>query len=533
MQKLKNDDGLFPIISTGDNAFTSISLVKECNLVKNKSKFCIMEMEPTQYDYKSEKNKLLKGDDVSLEKEHFFIMCTLEEVNYNKPSKNSSESFTVILKDHIEPNDYEIYKRNNVRSKSSNLLNIEEFNNKILKENDIKLCIQSQVFDYIFFRNKESTDDTMNHSDSILDNDLKDLKDKDEELNILRQIIVDRGILFFRMSPNDKTKLIQLFKKQNPNNIVAMCGDGANDCSALISADVGISLKSRENIIMTSHLMAKTKSIAVINDIINIGKACYENSTIILKILLVYSEIKICSKCLLKIYNDNLARDQYFYLDCIIILFGCCLMSFSDPNYKIEEKSFSKLLISKVYLISIIGHSIIQISTLIIYFFCIIEKEEYYFTDQKNNGEERDLYSDNKTSLNSYIFFFNANQCLSMVFLLNYYSKVFKSRIFIIYIILVFIILSEMMSLGNFEEGIFKAGFIKFVELNSEGTNSQYSRLILFAFCFGNFLLTLAWELLLNWILKLNYNKFLQNEEEKVSKRIKNNYRQKSVINIR
>ena len=377
----------------------------------------------------------------------------------------------------------------------------------------------------------------MNHSDSILDNDLKDFKDKDEELNILRQIIVDRGILFFRMSPNDKTKLIQLFKKQNPNNIVAMCGDGANDCSALISADVGISLKSRENIIMTSHLMAKTKSIAVINDIINIGKACYENSTIILKILLVYSEIKICSKCLLKIYNDNLARDQYFYLDCIIILFGCCLMSFSDPNYKIEEKSFSKLLISKVYLISIIGHSIIQISTLIIYFFCIIEKEEYYFTDQKNNGEERDLYSDNKTSLNSYIFFFNANQCLSMVFLLNYYSKckqsVFKSRIFIIYIILVFIILSEMMSLGNFEEGIFKAGFIKFVELNSEGTNSQYSRLILFAFCFGNFLLTLAWELLLNWILKLNYNKFLQNEEEKVSKRIKNNYRQKSVINIR
>jgi hypothetical protein len=28
---------------------------------------------------------------------------------------------------------------------------------------------------------------------------------------------------------------------------------------------------------MTSHLMAKTKSIAIINDIINIGKACYEN----------------------------------------------------------------------------------------------------------------------------------------------------------------------------------------------------------------------------------------------------------------
>ena len=44
--------------------------------------------------------------------------------------------------------------------------------------------------------------------------------------------------------------------------------DSANDCSALISADVGISLKSRENIIMISHLMAKTKSIEIINDIL-------------------------------------------------------------------------------------------------------------------------------------------------------------------------------------------------------------------------------------------------------------------------
>ena len=140
------------------------------------------------------------------------------------------------------------------------------------------------------------------------------------------------------MNPNDKTKLVQLFKKQDPNNIIAMCGDGANDCSALISADVGISLKSRENIIMTSHLMAKTKSISIINDILNIGKACYENSTIILKILLIYSEIKTASRCLMKRKNDNMTKDQYFYIDCIIILFGCLLMSTSDPDYKIKKK---------------------------------------------------------------------------------------------------------------------------------------------------------------------------------------------------
>ena len=523
LQKLKND-GLFPIISTGDNAFTSISLVKECNLVKNNSKFCIMEMDSSNLD-DNKKDKKSKNININ---QHGFIQCTLEEVNYDKPSKNSTETFAVVLSNKIEPNDYEIYNRSNFRNKSSSLLNIGEFNNKILRENDMKLCIHSQVFDYIFFHDKEGSNDN-NKRESLQETNLKE--EKDEELNLLRQIIVDRGILFFRMSPNDKAKLIQLFKKQNPNNIVAMCGDGANDCSALISADVGVSLKSRENIIMTSHLMAKTKSIAVINDIISIGKACYENSNIILKILLVYSEIKICSRCLLKIYNDNLTKGQYFYLDCFIILFGCCLMSISSPNYKIKEKTYSRLLISKIYLISIIGHSIIQLGLLIIYFFCIIENEEYYFDDQyEKNQIDRDLYSDNKTALNSYLFYFNSNQCLTMVFLLNFFSKckqsVLKGRLFITYIILVFIVLSEILSLGNFEVGIFKAELVKFVQLNSEGTNSQYSRLILLAFCVGNFFITMIWEFFINWIMELYYCKFVESKDEKVSKKNKRNFKQ-------
>ena len=62
LQKLKND-GLFPIISTGDNAFTSISLVKECNLVKNNSKFCIMEMDMDQFNV-DEKKKFILGKEI-------------------------------------------------------------------------------------------------------------------------------------------------------------------------------------------------------------------------------------------------------------------------------------------------------------------------------------------------------------------------------------------------------------------------------------------------------------------------------------
>ena len=536
LQELKND-GLFPIISTGDNAFTSISLVKECNLLKNNSKFCIMDMDLSQLNL-DEKKKIYFGERNSkfaAPRKNIFLDCIFETVNYDKPSKYTNQTYTVALSDKIGPNDYEIFEGRN-KNKNNDLLYIGEFNNKILKENDMKLCIHSHVFDFIFFRNKEGLSVNEDLLDNYSDKDSK--SEKDEELNILRQIIVDRGILFFRMNPNDKTKLVQLFKKQNPNNIVAMCGDGANDCSALISADVGVSLKSRENIIMTSHLMAKTKSIAIITDIINIGKACYENSTIILKILLIYSEIKTCSRCLLKTYNDNLTINQYFYLDCIIILFGCCLMSFSDPNYKVREKTFSKLLINKIYLISIIGHSISQLGLLIAYFFCIIKPNEYYF--KKANNEQKinnNIYTNNITIANSYIFFFNSVQCLSLVFMLNYFSiskqSVFKSRIFTIYLIIICLTLTEILSLDNYGLGIINIRIVKFVELDNEGTISQNSRIILFIFCLATFVISMIWEFFLNWFFSINYTKYLQKEDEKVSKKLKNTYRQKSMKNLR
>ena len=534
LQKLKND-GLFPIISTGDNAFTSISLVKECNLVKNNSKFCIMDMDLSQLNLDEKKNIYFgeRNSKFAAPRKNIFLNCTFETVNYDEPSKYSNQTYTVVLNDKIELDDYEMFQGKN--NKKNNLLLIGEFNNKLLKENDLKLCIHSHVFDFIFFRNKEG----LSVNEDLLDNfSENNSNEKDEELNILRQIIVDRGILFFRMNPNDKTKLVQLFKKQNPNNIVAMCGDGANDCSALISADVGVSLKSRENIIMTSHLMAKTKSIAIINDIINIGKACYENSTIILKILLIYSEIKTCSRCLLKKYNDNLTINQYFYLDCIIILCGCCLMSFSDPNYKIKEKTFSKLLVNKIYLISIIGHSISQLGLLIIYFFCIIDQNELYFKKDINNENINDnIYSNNITIANSYIFYFNSVQCLSLVFMLNYFSickqSLFKSRIFTLYLIVISLTLTEFLSLDNFGVGILNIGIVKFIELDNEGINSQNSRIILFLFCLGTFILAMIWEFFLNWFFSINYSKYLRKEDEKVSKKLKHSYRQKSMVNFR
>lgn len=46
------------------------------------------------------------------------------------------------------------------------------------------------------------------------------------------------------MHPDEKAELVNLLKARN--FITGMCGDGANDCAALRTADVGVSLSDTE-----------------------------------------------------------------------------------------------------------------------------------------------------------------------------------------------------------------------------------------------------------------------------------------------
>ena len=55
--------------------------------------------------------------------------------------------------------------------------------------------------------------------------------------NLLPLIIV-RATIFARMSPDQKTQLIESL--QEVDYIVGMCGDGANDCGALKAAHIGV-----------------------------------------------------------------------------------------------------------------------------------------------------------------------------------------------------------------------------------------------------------------------------------------------------
>jgi len=142
---------------------------------------------------------------------------------------------------------------------------------------------------------------------------------------LIPKFITEKTRIFYRMSPDDKVKLINFFKL-DPNAVVCMCGDGANDCGALLSADIGISLNDFQSTKrITSHFSYRYDSIKCIEIILRNGRACFENNIMILKYIILYSalQLTICL-CLLSIDRD-MSDEQYFFQDCLISLISCIL----------------------------------------------------------------------------------------------------------------------------------------------------------------------------------------------------------------
>lgn len=55
--------------------------------------------------------------------------------------------------------------------------------------------------------------------------------------------MLEKAQVFARMRPEEKAQLIIQLQESDRKALVGMCGDGANDCGALKTANVGISLR--------------------------------------------------------------------------------------------------------------------------------------------------------------------------------------------------------------------------------------------------------------------------------------------------
>ena len=88
--------------------------------------------------------------------------------------------------------------------------------------------------------------------------------------------IIKRASVYARMTPEQKAELIQLLKdhgRDGEENLVGMCGDGANDCGALKMADAGVSLSDTEASI-AAPFSSKVQDIACTTTLLREGRGC-------------------------------------------------------------------------------------------------------------------------------------------------------------------------------------------------------------------------------------------------------------------
>jgi len=157
------------------------------------------------------------------------------------------------------------------------------------------------------------------HSDdfelAISGTDYHYLKDNASERSFHK--ILMKCQIYARMTPVLKKTLVEEY--QDLGYCVGMCGDGANDCSALKAADVGLSLSESEASV-AAPFTSQNANVSGVLRLIREGRAALVTSLSCFKYMALYAMIQTCTVTMLYSLNSNLADFQFLYIDLVLIL---------------------------------------------------------------------------------------------------------------------------------------------------------------------------------------------------------------------
>ncbi|KAJ2333129.1 hypothetical protein GGH91_006011, partial [Coemansia sp. RSA 2671] len=162
-----------------------------------------------------------------------------------------------------------------------------------------------------------------------------------------------RAAVYARMSPEQKAEMIE--QMQELGYITGFCGDGANDCGALKSADVGLSLSEAEASV-AAPFTSRIDNITCVTRLLKEGRCSIATSFGCFKYMALYSMIQFTTCCLLYVYNVNLTDGEYLYVDLFTILPVAICMDRARPFKRLVPKRPSASLTSKKVLASLLGN---------------------------------------------------------------------------------------------------------------------------------------------------------------------------------
>ena len=151
-----------------------------------------------------------------------------------------------------------------------------------------------------------------------------------------------------------------------------MCGDGANDCIALKTANIGVSLSEAEAS-LAAPFLSKVTDISCIDILLRFiflyksslwvreGRAALTTSFQCFKYMALYSVIQSATVTSLYKQGSNLTQRQFLFIDLIFIIPLAVTMSYTKAYHKISKMRPTSSLVSIPVLASVLGQVAIQV----------------------------------------------------------------------------------------------------------------------------------------------------------------------------
>ncbi|CAF0752314.1 unnamed protein product [Brachionus calyciflorus] len=370
INELKNA-GLATVMVTGDNLLTALCVGRKCGIVPKNNKVIFVEAHPPEEPHEEQ-----------------------DQVNINSRTVPARIEWK-LAEDSIDLDnmDVDLHTTSTININNNNDINNTSYQNTYP---DIQTVID--------FTGKSSFTFAMTgHSFGALRKYFPEVFEK----------VLLNGAIYARMSPDQKAQLVEHLISIGYG--VSMCGDGANDCSALKAAHVGISLSEAEASV-ASPFTSKIQNISCVPEVIKEGRAALVTSFGVFKYMALYSMIQFISVLILYAYMTNLADPQFLYVDLFLITPVAVFMSANKAYEKISVKRPLGSLVGFVNICSII-FQIILVGIFQVGIIAYVSVQPWYV---RNKGDPDHFKKNNKSMEGTAIFLISTFQYVVMAFV---YSK--------------------------------------------------------------------------------------------------------------
>ncbi|CAG9316904.1 unnamed protein product [Blepharisma stoltei] len=252
------------------------------------------------------------------------------------------------------------------------------------------------------------------------------------------KVLLNKCRIFARMSPEHKTLLVS--RLQSIGLLVGMCGDGANDCGALKTADIGISLTEAETSI-AAPFTSSIPDISCVPIVLKNGRCALTTSVQCFKFMAVYSMIQFTNVKILYVLGSGLTNNEFLSQDLLTVLPLAMAMGSTGPYPKLSKKQPTSSLMSVAVIGSVLGQSILQAIGMVIVYEVAIALPFYESVDDAGDDYLNDantiVYLMALLELLSVCVAFNEGKPWKFPAYKNVYLMVYISCLFSLHIYLV------------------------------------------------------------------------------------------------